>query len=86
MYMVLRAGSLENSPSSDCCSLDWTVYRTERCAREYRLTAENMAEGLTRKKQVRGGHRTSATRVISQADEAIRSGLEPSPVDSTWRR
>ena len=39
--------------------------------------AENMAEGLTRKKRVRGGHRASATRVISQADEAIRSGLEP---------
>ena len=34
-------------------------------------------EGLTRKKRVRGGHRASATRVISQADEAIRSGLEP---------
>ena len=34
-------------------------------------------EGLTRKKRVRGGHRASATRVISQADEAIRSGPEP---------
>ena len=32
-----------------------------------------MAEGLTRKKRVRGGHRSSAVRTITQIYEAIES-------------
>ncbi len=38
-----------------------------------------MAEGISKKKRVRGGHRSSATRVMAEAAEAVSSCIEGGP-------
>ena len=35
-----------------------------------------MTEGLSKKKRVRGGHRSSASRIMNEADEAIKASCE----------
>ena len=37
-----------------------------------------MAEGLSKKKQIRGGHRSSASRIMNEASEAVSACLEMS--------
>ena len=61
--MVLRARNLTSKP----------YLLEERSSRSLILLNSDMGEELTRKKRVRGGHKASATRLVTKVEEMVAS-------------
>ena len=64
--------------SSDTVADHWLL---NTCSLKFDQSDEGMAEGLAKKKRIRAGHKSSATRILGQLDDLLGAADPTSTVD-----